>query len=225
MLKTTEKRAQHRKANGNGNGINHLLTVAATVVPLCCCCPNTAKQLCSMPNNNDNNYDDDDDDDKIFNEEKSSDENYFNYYNCNQNWVIKLHKCLARTYFFFKFTQNKIYFTNYIRNMDNYSVVHASHCCIRTLCVCVCARARPPRSGHSFLRYGKINEKSAKNFPIIYKHRTRFNCPHTSLCFVQFVICFVFFLLHHKMQLHQMARFTLDICGDSCSDSVQKNDD
>lgn len=29
--------------------------------------------------------------------------------------VIKLHKCLARTYFFFKFTENKIYFTNYIR--------------------------------------------------------------------------------------------------------------
>lgn len=41
--------------------------------------------------------------------------NYFNYYNCNQNLVIKLHKCLARTYFFFKFTENKIYFTNYIR--------------------------------------------------------------------------------------------------------------
>lgn len=162
VLKTTEKRAQHRKANGNGNGINHLLTVAATVVPLCCCCPNTAKQLCSMPNNNDNNYDDDDDD-KIFNEEKSSDENYFNYYNCNQNWVIKLHKCLARTYFFFKFTQNKIYFTNYIRNMDNYSVVHASHCCIRTLCVCARARARRALATH-FCAMEKSTRNLRKNF-------------------------------------------------------------
>lgn len=125
------------------------------------------------------------------------------------------------------------------RNMDNYCVVVVAgymSCSLSSWGIVTFGTVGFVCSiGHkikSHFAQKKINNLK-KKFPIIYKHRTCFNCPHCQLMFrsiylyscglffffvfclififVVFLYCCVYYFHFIAMQLPQMVRFTMDI--------------